>query len=141
MPGRTPSTSSTGAFSSRGFVLMRAGQSTSPRISSATCSAVALPLRGFAAPALAAKLAEPPGAGPDPLEPQARSPADSMTTTNHLRVLMASAPAGRLFGIRDALDVFVQLEEHDDELAPDARPDGSAQGDGDAAHERAEGYV
>src|SRR4029078_9451979 len=142
MPGRTPCTSSTGAFSSRGFDLMRARQSTSPRISSATCSAVALPLRGLAEAAPPPKLDEPPGAEPDPLEPHAARPAQSMRTTNHLWVCMASTFAsGRLFGIGDALDVFVQLEEHDDELAPDACSDLAADRDGDAAHERAEGHV
>src|SRR5882672_4792452 len=97
MPGRTPSTSSMGALASRGLVPMRAGQLTSPRISSATASAVAFGERGFAL-LEAELLPEPPAAAapaPPPFEPQATRLTDSITRTIQFLICMAGSSRAR----------------------------------------------
>ena len=90
MPGRTPTTSSTGASAARGGVLMSAGQSTSPRASSATSSALALPDgAGFGA------VRRRPGPAPDEssfLAPQAVRATAASTTGNHWYSFMTDFP-------------------------------------------------
>src|SRR5690242_20309813 len=117
--------SSTGACAARSFDLTFAGQRTSPRCSSATSSAVASPC--CCARWLAAGEPAPPGPGcafdPHP----ANTPAIVSASIERMICMIAAPALLALLLIDHPLHVLVELEQHDHQLAPDARADRAAE--------------